>query len=97
MDVLSARILANGEDCDLVDAMAMQQPPVKYMTDLDYDASGLADGRNSPNSDNAVIRTDTDALIVGPGSSSSAKAGAAHRYSYRAAIYQQSDSQQDIG
>lgn len=100
MDVLSARILANGEDSELVDAIAAQQQPVKYMTDLDYDPSGLNEGRSSPNSDSAVIRTDTDALIVGsPGASSSGggKTSAAHRYSYRAAIYQQQTESQDIG
>lgn len=94
VEVLGARILANGEDVEMVEAMAMQTqqqqllPSGKFVTtDLDYDATGGVEGRSSPISDNAVMKADTDSLLsAGSGASTSAKSG--NRYSYRAAMYQ---------
>lgn len=87
--------MAHGEDAELVESQL--QPVGKLLTDLD----GMAEGRSSPTSDNGVMRADTDSLIVGGGgssaSSSSASRGTANRYSYRAAIYQHPENQQDIG
>lgn len=86
--------MANGEDVEMVEAMAMQTqqilPSGKFVTDLDYDG----EGRNSPISDTVVMKTDTDSLLsAGSGASTSAKSG--NRYSYRAAIYQE-NHQQDV-
>lgn len=120
MEVLAARILAHGEDAEMVESMAaaiqqqqLQQQPGKYLTDLDAGdvlatSAGGVEGRSSPISDNAVLRADTDSLIsnAGSGASSSSSASSlssspatrpANRYSYRAAIYQNPENQQDIG
>lgn len=119
MEVLAARILAHGEDAEMVESMAAAiqqqqlQQPGKYLTDLDAGdvlaaSAGGVEGRSSPISDNAVLRADTDSLIsnAGSGASSSSSSASlssspatrpANRYSYRAAIYQNPENQQDIG
>lgn len=118
MEVLAARILAHGEDAEMVESMAaaiqqqqLQQQPGKYLTDLDAGdvlatSVGGVEGRSSPISDNAVLRADTDSLISNAGSGASSSASSlssspatrpANRYSYRAAIYQNPENQQDIG
>lgn len=95
VEVLSARILANGEDAELVDSMMAQQQqqqpqlsPQNFMTDLDADTgSGVA----SPNGgDKDVAQQESS---VGGATSRTQS----NRYSYRAAIYHHPENPQDIG
>lgn len=94
VEVLAARILANGEDAEMVDSLLVvqQQPTLAYITDLDHDGGVES---SSPSSDKS---SDLGAGIGGGGSSSSSSTRApTNRYSYRAAIYQHPENPQDIG
>lgn len=92
MEVLGARILAHGEDVEMVEALALQQQQQsggQFVTDLD--STSVVEGRNVPSSDSAAEMAET-------GSSSSATGkSTGNRYSYRAAIYQEeADHQNDV-
>lgn len=91
VEVLGARILANGEDAEMVDSiMVVQQQPTmtvvagSFMTERDVNGGDAQ--LNSPSSD----RTDGDSVI----SAGSSSRTPTNRYSYRAAIY---ENPQDIG
>lgn len=93
VEVLGARILANGEDAEMVDTMmVVQQQPMMgsafITTDLDLNEMSGEGPRSLSGSD----KTSADSVISGTGSSSRT-----NRYSYRAAIYQHPENPQDIG
>lgn len=99
VEVLSARILANGEDAELVDSMMAQQQqqqqpqlsPQNFMTDLDADngSGGVA----SPNGGDKEVVAQQESSVVG----SAPHRTQSNRYSYRAAIYHHPENPQDIG